>query len=222
MLLLTRSRTLQERRLYMFWFRKRKLRRAAQKILDVLDSYDQFINSQDKVNLILVLAGAKKAALLDVQWIIDDVEDHQRANECVGVLVELLRSIGLRYSSQVGSGDFYDMGITFGCYDFLVGRTPESVAGIKNLSTLNGAAYHRFLGNAVDIPVTAIDGWLQDDYLEEDELPIEVTESDYYKFLLFRLSRNHWQQELEVVKFRARTIRVIAPNLYESIVKAAH
>lgn len=55
--------------------------------------------------------------------------------------------------------------------------------------------------------------------LDKQVLPSEIRGQEYMAFLQFRLSRDHWEQELETVKQWADTIRSISPTLYAATIK---
>lgn len=194
-----------------------RLRRQAQKILDQLSGFCHFTR-HDLMGLILVLAGEKKACCIDIDAKVNDRIDSFEFEMGVRRLEKLLNDLGLVYFWTNQVGDLHGMGIDFKCASFHIGKSQEAVAPFVGIYNLRGSNYHRTLGCAVDIPVTAVEAWVQGAIIEEDELPRKVRDSDYYKFAVYRLSRSHWREELRVAKRRARVIKSIAPTLYNEIV----
>ena len=77
------------------------------------------------------------------------------------------------------------------------------------------------VAEALDIPKTAIQAWSVGKIKDPETLPGDIKESDYYHFIDFALSEDHWKEELEVVRDRAEKIRQIVPWLYESTISSS-
>jgi hypothetical protein len=53
-----------------------------------------------------------------------------------------------------------------------------------------------------------------------DELPEDIRTQEFAAFATFRLSRDHWQEEIGTAKLWAEEIQRLNPKLYARIVKA--
>jgi hypothetical protein len=80
------------------------------------------------------------------------------------------------------------------------------------------AELERKKGLSLGFPETAVDAWVSKDLIDQKELPEEMRNSLEYAFVDFRLSRNHWQEEFELVKERAHKIQELAPKIFESVI----
>jgi hypothetical protein len=70
------------------------------------------------------------------------------------------------------------------------------------------------LGQLYGFPETAITAYINGDVIDEDELPNDVIASPAYAFTSFRLSRDHWQQELATGERWAKLIQQYSPRIY--------
>ncbi len=52
---------------------------------------------------------------------------------------------------------------------------------------------------------------------EEEKKSLTEEEKEIFDFLTFTLSRQHWEEELEVLRRRREVIKTKAPNLYEEL-----
>src|ERR1035437_2564021 len=74
-------------------------------------------------------------------------------------------------------------------------------------------------GLLLGIPETAVTGWIHNEKMDYKELPEEVKNSlEFRAFLDFRLSKNNWQEEFELVRERAYKIEKMAPKIFEAVI----
>ncbi|MDI6821094.1 MAG: hypothetical protein QMD65_02860 [Patescibacteria group bacterium] len=58
--------------------------------------------------------------------------------------------------------------------------------------------------------------------INQGNLPKDIQQEDFMAFAQFRLSKNHWQKELETSKKWAKEIKRLDPLLYERVVRDHH
>ncbi len=77
----------------------------------------------------------------------------------------------------------------------------------------------REFGLLVGYPITAVDAFLGNQpRIEHEDLPKEIQSSEYFHFLEFVLSKDHWQEEIETVKRQAEIVQKVAPAFYQNII----
>ncbi|MCC2630984.1 MAG: hypothetical protein K0S38_793 [Candidatus Paceibacter sp.] len=76
------------------------------------------------------------------------------------------------------------------------------------------------LGTVLGFPPTAVEAFShnEENIIREKDLPQDVRDSEEFVFKHFVLSKNNWQEEFEVVKKMAATVKAYAPNLYNTII----
>jgi len=81
----------------------------------------------------------------------------------------------------------------------------------------------REIGLTLGYPETAVEAFVSGDELDYRELPKEeirkLTKEGTSKFLDFHLSKDHWQEELNLVKRQQALIKEKFPNLYKEIIE---
>ena len=104
---------------------------------------------------------------------------------------------------------------------FYIGKDSECRDRIKDaFSKKDNDKKDLIIGNELGYPLTAIEGYRNRKIKKFDSLPEEVRNSEYVKFLNFRLSEDHWEEELKIVKDRADALKEISPELYRKIATA--
>lgn len=177
----------------------------------------EIITNQDRVFLLLVLEGLKSAC--DIQLVNPDrplykkEADYQDRNleykRAISKIEELLQRFRLPYTLEY----YRDEG-RYPCENaiFEIGKDEASLQASRNVHSVEEQ------GRVLGIPDTAISGFIDERVIENDSLPDSVKGSDYFHFIDFRLSEDHWQEELEFVKRRAEQVKQLAPELYSQIV----
>lgn len=178
----------------------------------------EIITDQDRVFLLLVLEGLK--SVCDIELVNPDHStyenetDYQEWNreyqKAISKLEELLKRFHLPYTLEHyrKEGQYPYDGVLFS-----VGKDEVSLQALHNIRS------EEEFGHVFEIPDTAISGYVNGRSLNDlDTLPDSVKDSDYFHFLDFRLSEDHWEEELEFVKRRAEQVKRLAPDLYTKIV----
>ena len=81
------------------------------------------------------------------------------------------------------------------------------------------------IGLLFGYPKTAVEAYLKgEDYLipfnqENEFISPKIMHQDYMKFLNFRLSKDHWEEELEIPKKYAEIIKTKSPYLYNQLME---
>lgn len=122
--------------------------------------------------------------------------------------------------------------------EVLIGKSQKDLDRLKNISErlpsperVEKGEYsreernqnHRELGLAYGYPPTAVEAFVkymegdEEAYIRNDELPEEIRENDAAVFsrLFFKLSREHWQEEIKQGKIWADAIKLLSPKIYE-------
>jgi hypothetical protein len=98
-----------------------------------------------------------------------------------------------------------------------IGNSKEALENFHQaVMSIDDRALGRFFG----IPETAIDAFVGDENerLYRQDLPDEIKQSDIYPFIHFVLSKDHWQEELEVIKGDAESVRRNSPKIFTEYV----
>lgn len=74
------------------------------------------------------------------------------------------------------------------------------------------------IGLALGYPKTATEADAKGTRLPVEQVPDELRKSDEFKLLNFRLSADHWQEEMEQVRQNAQFIQKHYPSFYQKIV----
>ncbi len=130
----------------------------------------------------------------------------------VSKLEELLKKFSLPYSLTFHKKDDRDDEPRYEVAIFLVGKDEASLQALLDSDSAEEA------GHAFGMPDTAVSAYVDSKIKNRETLPSEVLSSDYIHFLDFRLSEDHWQEELESVKRRAEEVKRLTPDLYEKII----
>jgi hypothetical protein len=165
---------------------------------------------QDKAALVLGHERVKPTATLCFSFSLHDATDAKRFawQRRLSIVDGLLSTGQLSYRLLDKVGEDAILYITF-----QVGKDNQTLQRLILAKNHNGGSEGFVLG----YPKTAVRAFKDRNTISESELPTEVQDSDYIRFLLFKLSRNHWQKELKTVKGWARVIRQVAPKLYQAI-----
>ena len=86
----------------------------------------------------------------------------------------------------------------------------------KSLNQLSSAKTSEDFGRAYGYPETSVISFEdKDKTMMAWELPDEIKQSDFYPFIMYRLSKENWQQEIELAKTWAETVRANSPQMFE-------
>ena len=97
--------------------------------------------------------------------------------------------------------------------DFAVARDADA---LERLVGAYAAWDEHELGLAFGYPETAVQGYVEGRRKDHEELPITVRLSESYQFLGFRLSQDHWEDELHSVLIWLNAIKMVSPIIYHA------
>ncbi len=170
----------------------------------------------DKVDIMLILKNLKQATYVKIYS--DRKKDFEQSLKDLG-LVGLLGKKEKLPNSKKTAQEFY------------IARTEDVAKRIETaLQTFNDAE----LGVLSGYPPSAIENFekikkltgsekevyesLKGLLIEVSELPEDIRQEDYLSFVNFRLSRDNFRQELEVVRGWAEEIKRLDPALFKRVV----
>ncbi len=192
----------------------------------------------DKRDLALHCFGEKPAALLTVGQFLErtvwDKKDNipEEIVQDKEVVEKILDELGFFYQTKkIKSGP--EEKIYFVGYDIFVSKNSEN---LNRLVKAFDGENEQEIGFALGYPETAVKAFpaRDPDYkgfyegcLDYRELygilpkyeRDELLKEGVFKFLNFKLSKNHWREELEVARKYQRLIKEKAPNLYKEILE---
>lgn len=192
----------------------------------------------DKRDLMLLYFGVKPAALLDVGKHLKRTEMDKEDNipeeifQDKEVVEKILDELEFFYQTgKIKSGP--EEKIYFAGYKIFVSKNLENLNRLVRSFKENK---EQEIGFALGYPETAVKAFpaRDADYKEFYErcldyrelygiLPKyereELLKEGVFKFLNFKLSKNHWREELEVARKYQRLIKEKAPNLYKEILE---
>ena len=174
-----------------------------------------FLNDYNKVEIALTVLGLKPAFILE-WWESIDKEEliKNESRELEGFLVS---------NSLVASSIFSLENDHVFCRIFCA-RDESQLSGLIDTEYDEGDSKiiikkkDKKRGVLLGYPATAVDAYVEDSCIEDDELPDYIRNSAEFKFLQNRLSRGSWQVELEEHKRRIEVLKSNFPKLYSRIV----
>lgn len=179
-----------------------------------------------RADVILAAAKLKRAAELPVKLPLESTPDERE--RIVRRTQQVLHTIGLRTArgDRVRTPHMYGEGPVL-----FAARTQNDAEALAELDIKRAAEGDtlenmRAEGEFYGYPKTSVEAYCKaetenahDLLLRDQELPNEIKEQGLRPFLNFRLSKQHWREELETVRTWAETIKQRAPKLYERILK---
>ncbi len=189
-----------------------------------------WINSHEKTGIVLVKLGLKPAANFSYLFYTDyeeygpDFEDEYISS--IKKTKEILKKQRIPFMEK--HTKFVNSAGEGAKNEFFIGNNWNELNELITASEVDSSPEYDFaMGTALGYPQTAIEAYSRyiigsqsEQMLDNGELPEEVRNKEYMKYLNFRLSRDHWQEELEVVKQSAEAIKAHTPALYSQIVAA--
>jgi len=189
------------------------------------------LDYQDKKDLLLAYFEEKPASWLGVDARFYKKEGEKKKAEILRELAErkekvqeLLEKLGFIYEKR----DFeeeeqktYDIG----CH-FLVSKNSENLFRLKKALEEKS---DKEIGLSLGYPETAIEGFLNKEMLDYEKLREslsnkelkELQKEGVFKFLTFHPSKDHWREELEVIRRYQKLIREKSPKIYKEIIQQA-
>jgi hypothetical protein len=204
--------------------------RERHEIVKILESlpFRPMYSTDAKIGLLLVWSGLKPATdiTLGKEWergeaektlTDEEVEEAKRKLASAGLwAVELPKESGALDEPGEHSADylppyFYEE------QEFFVAKDEGTARALRD-AQINRR--HDVFGKLCGFPETAIRAFLQkkknrEKFMEVDDLPLEIRSEDYMAFLFFKLSKDHWLEELEVAKEWSKKIKELDYELYK-------
>lgn len=160
------------------------------------------LGPEQQSSVILVLLGLKPATELTV---------YRATNDPEGIVASALTEAGLdlRIKKQ------FDKGTTFA-----VARDEET---INHLMTTFANEDHEAYGRLMGYPETAIHAFLHKEELMDPEEEQKIFEANPdIQLGYFRLSKDHFQDELKTVREWNQAIKTNAPTVYDRLSRSLH
>lgn len=146
-----------------------------------------------QAELILIFLGLKPATEVDVAPWNDSPQKIAQAIKDAGLIV------AKKNSKDVNGKKFTILAIA---------RDKETLLRLKQAE---GNKDHQEYGRLMGYPDTAIDAFLDDEKLLPEKDYPDMTD----KFMNFKLSKDHWQEEIKVITKWSQAIKQYAPKVYE-------
>lgn len=203
--------------------------------------------TEDKINLLLVWRGLKPAT--DINFIFKEwapgspepVLSPKRKKIRIEEMLQLLGKIGLSAvaEKEIRSEPEFEDDKEKNIRIEINGTESQRVFISSNIETAEELAKNwpnspshiesENLGRLFGFPQTTTEAYIKYEkggyqkenefVLEKNELPQEIKNKDYIAFARFKLSKENWQEELEIAKKWAAEIQKLSPNLYTEIVR---
>jgi hypothetical protein len=193
------------------------------------------LDANDKANLLLVKAGLKPAAEIELMISLktdDDTQTYLTEDE-VQKSIALIENSGL--SHKIGERKFVK-----GSYTIreepgkpetkkpTVGESiPTFVAGSQEkldaLSEIWDTEDEEAIGKALGIPKSAVEAFTgKREAINLYELPDDIQNKEAAVFLTPTLSKENWREEMKEGTKRAAFIKRICPSIYKELIKREH
>ncbi|MST04353.1 MAG: hypothetical protein EXS49_02190 [Candidatus Pacebacteria bacterium] len=195
-------------------------------LLSKLEAYKLFTD-QDKVNLILVLEGAKSICEIELNNPSKEAyeknadvvyqENTEEFEKSISVLEALIQELGLFYDKMAFHNN--ESQPEYDGVEFIVSKVQEKVDLFRKIEEeKNDEKRGIEFGKIFEIPDTAIKAFESGKLKLPEDLPSEIKQEEAFYFIYFAFSEDYWQEEFEIVRRRAEIVKEIAPNLYAKIV----
>lgn len=189
----------------------------------------ELVTDQDRTHLILVMEGLKDVCNVELvnpsesayghnggESYTENTQEFHRNRER---LESTLKKLNLPYEIIAGRHEAEDHGgMDYDFFEFDIGKDQASLDLLHRAGQeIDPEKKQEALGRVFGIPPTAVKAWKERKIKQHNTLPADILESDAAKFIDFALSEDHWQEEFEVVRQRAETIKRLAPDLYRKM-----
>lgn len=157
------------------------------------------IGPEQKANIALVIMELKPATELYLY----------KNNDPEDLVCETLTNCGLEVRKKE---------TTEKCLKFAIAKDPNIA---EQLLKINGNKDHELYGRLMGYPNTAIQAFLnKEDLLDQATENRLLQNNDEIYMGYFKLSKNHYQEELELMETWNQAIKEHAPSIYQSLKKA--
>jgi hypothetical protein len=194
----------------------------------------------EKVEILLVIAGAKSAAELKVDsdtW--EEGEERKYVDqEKMEKITRNLRRLGLSFHKNLFVENFplveddsipRDQLKPEDIVNIARERIVIDIAGddqlLKAVLRAAKSSDHRKMGELFDFPKSAVEEFIKEkrgeeyDLISRVDLPDEIRKEDWSTFAYFQLSRKNWEAELETAKKWAGIVERMSPKIYSEYVE---
>jgi len=178
--------------------------------LEALDCYDG-----DKISILLTY---KKLALANHvmlgKYFEEGLTDEQR-QKCIVDFEEVCKDMGLYFEQFKNTIEGYEETL-----NYFISSTVEGLEGIKKANYKDNKE-SLLTGTLLGYPASAVKAYVEGEEkllpveAEKTTIPEQIINSGYMVFLQFRLSKEHWEDELETVKKWSDEVKRFDPALYE-------
>jgi hypothetical protein len=179
------------------------------------------IRVDDKVTLLLLIAGVKPAGETEImgeRWEKGEKPKHVDKSYIKDIEC-FLQDLDLPFKIAEPETKADD-DTKFESINIFAGKDEES------LDNLSSAKTPEEFGKAYGYPESTIDAYKnQENSMMAWELPDEIRNSDFYPFIMYRLSTDNWHQEIETAKLWAETVKANSPEIFEEyseFIRSAH
>lgn len=181
-----------------------------------IEGFD-FLDDQSKVDIILTLRKKKPSSKIEL-FFKPGYESYTKEDfkNNLDKIEGVFKNTSLPYDLEISKENDFHVAV------FYVGQDNEHLNKIrKAFSEKDEAKRDLIIGKELGYPASATEGYRSKKIKKNDSLPEEVKNSEHINFLNFRLSEDHWEDELKTIKERADTLREISPSLYQKVVTAS-
>ena len=188
------------------------------------------VGDTQRVQVLLAAEGLKRATNLDIPFAtelpeIRPISSREEMRLSVTRTRQILRTMGLRVAQMSGEMTSQDQPYwREENYTLCTARKQEDAERLAQLLSKKEQTYEisQELGTLFGFPPTAIEAYAssgEDKSKAESlmyffDLPLDVQKEDAVAFIWFRLSKEHWQEEMETVRRWAEAVKRRAPALY--------
>ncbi len=136
----------------------------------------------------------------------------ENPEEVSAEIKDILKSLGLFY--EVSEANYDQKNPNLISLSFLVSKNQKL---LKDKQPKFGEQdYYLKQGQLFGYPLSAIEGFKNKESLNDDNLPIELTDEDK-RFMFFALSKNNWREEVKWLREIESAIKTLSPVIYDQI-----
>jgi len=178
----------------------------------------------DKISIILAKGGFKKATEIEFEtdgWKAGEDEKHLDGNlleEFDNFLIEA--GLNFEKTKSIEKARYTypneeERNVERAAY--IYGNSRGDIQKLKKAMEEND---EDLMGKMFGFPQTAIDAFKKGEIIDDNDLPKEIKEEDYFKFATsFKMSKEHWREELGYIKKWADFVKEKSPKIYEEYVE---
>lgn len=127
---------------------------------------------------------------------------------------DLFKKLGLSYVKNNR-----EMVAALGIAEYIVSKNQTDMLLYQKAWNQDGDTEAKTLGNLLGFPDTAIEAYQAGEVLDESMLPEDVVSLDTRAFLWYKLSKDHWQEEIKTAEKWARQIQKTDSQLYTRLIE---